>query len=87
MADIGTRPLHGISDILSLNEGKQLVKNLTRPIAEISKLVQLAKQHQQNVLKNQVQIASRALPQYDVRILRFDHPRTICVNEDRLNKN
>jgi hypothetical protein len=81
---IVTRPLHGVSNTLSLNEAEQLVRKLTRPIAETAKLIeqniQLAQQHKQNVLQNP-QIASQGLPQNEVRILRLNHPRTVCVNK------
>jgi hypothetical protein len=84
MGHIATRPLHAVSNTLSLNEAEQLVRKLTRPIAETAKLIeqniQLAKQHKQNVLKNP-QAASQGLPQNDVRILRLTHPRTVCVSE------
>ncbi|CAF4937052.1 unnamed protein product [Rotaria sp. Silwood1] len=85
MGYIVTRPLHGVSNTLSLNEAEQLIRNLTRPIAETVRLIQqniqLAKQHKENVLKNS-DITSQRLPQYDAEIIRLKHPRTICVNEN-----
>jgi hypothetical protein len=84
MRHIVTRPLHGISNTLSLNEAEQLVKKLTRPIAETAKLIeqnlQLAQEHKQNVLENP-QIASQGLPQNDVSIVTLSHPRTVCVSK------
>jgi len=84
MSHIVTRPLHGVRDTLSLNEAEQLIRKLTRPIAETAKLIeqnlQLAKQHKENVLKNP-EIASQGLPQNDVKIVRLKDPRTVCVSE------
>ena len=84
MAHVATLPLHGISNTLSLNEAEQLIRKLARPIAETTKLIEqnieLAKQHKQNVLKNP-EIALQGLPQNTVRIIRFEHPRTVCANQ------
>ncbi|CAM4819382.1 unnamed protein product [Rotaria magnacalcarata] len=81
---IVTRPLHAVSNTLSLYEAKQLVRKLTRPIAEIAKLIQeniqLAKQHKENVLKTP-QLANKGLPQNEAKIISLEHPRTVCVNE------
>jgi hypothetical protein len=85
MSHIVTRPLHGVRDTLSLNEAEQLIRKLTRPIAETAKLIeqnlQLAKQHKENVLKNP-EIASQGLPQNDAEIVKLTHPRTVCVGEN-----
>jgi GTPase SAR1 family protein len=84
MSHIVKCPLHGVSNTLSLNEAEQLVRKLTRPIAETAKLIEenieLAKQHKQNVLKNP-QIASQGIPQQDARINKLKHPRTVCVGK------
>ncbi|CAF1157636.1 unnamed protein product [Rotaria sordida] len=84
MRHIVTRPLHAVSNTLSLNEAEQLIRKLTRPIAETAKLIQeniqLAKQHKENVLKNP-KIASQGLPQNDVRIRHLDNPRTVCTSD------
>ncbi|CAF2567626.1 unnamed protein product [Rotaria sp. Silwood2] len=84
MGYITTRPLHVVSGTLSLNEAEQLIRKLTRPIAEAVRLiqqnVQFAKTHQETVLKNP-DIASQGLPQNDVRIKQLKHPRIICVSE------
>ncbi|CAF4523210.1 unnamed protein product, partial [Rotaria sp. Silwood2] len=81
---IVTRPLHAVSNTLSLNEAEQLIRKLTRPIAETAKLIQenlqLAKQHKENVLKNP-KLASQGLPQHDVEIRHLDNPRTVCTND------
>jgi GTP-binding protein EngB required for normal cell division len=85
VAYIVTRPPHGVRDTLSLNEAEQLIRKLTRPIAETAKLIeqniQLAKQHKQNVLHNP-QIASQGIPQQDARINKLKHPRTVCVGKN-----
>jgi ribosome biogenesis GTPase A len=84
MAHVVTRPLHRINNTLSLNEAEQLVRKLTRPIAETAKLIEenieLAKQHKQNVLRNP-QIASQGIPQQNVQIVRLTHPRTVCDSD------
>ncbi|CAF3545228.1 unnamed protein product [Rotaria sp. Silwood1] len=84
MSRIVTCPLHAVSNALSLNEAEQLIRKLTRPIAETTRLIQqdiqLAQQHKENVLKNP-QIASQGIPQNQVTIRRLDHPRTVCTNE------
>lgn len=77
-------PLHAVSNTLSLNEAEQLIRKLTRPIAETANLIQqnlhLAQQHKENILRNP-QIANQGLPQKDARIHRLVHPRTVCVSE------
>ncbi|CAF3682726.1 unnamed protein product [Rotaria sordida] len=84
MSHIVTRPLHAVSNTLSLNEAEQLIRKLTRPIAETTRLIQqdiqLAQQHKENVLKNP-RIASQGIPQNQVSIHQLDHPRTVCTNE------
>ncbi|CAF3345741.1 unnamed protein product [Rotaria socialis] len=81
---IATRSMHGILDTLSLNEAEQVVRKLTRPIAETAKLIeqniQLAKQHKDKVLKNP-QLASKGIPQNDAAIVKLSHPRTVCRGE------
>ena len=84
MAYIVTRPLHPIKDTLSLNEAQQLIRKLTRPIAETTKNIeqnlQLAQKHKENILRYP-QLISKGLLQQNVRIERLDHPRTVCVSE------
>ncbi|CAF4504466.1 unnamed protein product [Rotaria sp. Silwood2] len=81
MGHITTRRLHGILDTLSLNEAEQLIRKLTRPIAETAKLIeqniQLAKQHKENVLENP-RLASKGIPQNNSIIVKLSHPRTVC---------
>jgi GTPase SAR1 family protein len=84
IAYIVTRPLHAVSNTLSLNEAEQLIRKLTRPIAETTKLIaqniELAQRHKQKVLRNP-QAAVEGIPQNDVRIVLLNHPRTVCVSE------
>ncbi len=84
IAYIATRPLHAVRDTLSLNEAEQLIRKLTRPIAETAKLIEQnllqAKEHKQNVLRNP-QIAMQGIPQYDVKIVQLGHPRTVCISD------
>ena len=84
MGHIAKCPLHAVSHTLSLNEAEQLVRKLTRPIAETLRIIeqnlQLAEQQKQNVRRNS-KAPPEPLPQYTVRIERFDHPRTVCTSE------
>ncbi|UJR20042.1 hypothetical protein I4U23_023176 [Adineta vaga] len=81
---IVTRPLHAVSNTVSLNEAEQLIRKLARPIAETAKLIeqniQLAQQHKDDVLKNP-QMIEQGLPQNNVQIKHLKYPRTVCVNE------
>ena len=85
MEYIVTRPIHAISNTLSLNEAEQLVRKLPRPIAETVRLIedniQLAKDHKKKVLENP-EIASQGIPQNDVTVTVLKHPRTVCVGDD-----
>jgi GTPase SAR1 family protein len=85
MAHVVNCPCHGVRDTLSLNEAEQLIRKLTRPIAETTKLIeeniQLARQHKENVIKNP-KIASEGIPQREVRIVTLTHPRTVCVGKN-----
>ena len=84
MGHIAKCPLHAVSNTLSLNEAEQLIRKLTRPIAETTRLIeqnlQLAEKQKQNVLRNS-KAPPEPLPQYTVRVVRFDHPRTVCTSE------
>ncbi|CAF4046964.1 unnamed protein product [Rotaria sp. Silwood1] len=84
MAYIVTRPLHGISKTLSLNEAEQLIRKLSRPIAETARLIeeniQLAKECKEKVLSNSV-IVSQGIPQNNAEVKRLRHPRTVCADK------
>ena len=77
-------PLHAVSNTLSLNEAEQLVRKLTRPIAETVRLIeqnlQLAKQHKQNPHKKP-NASLPALPQYTAHIQSLSTPGLLCTNE------
>ena len=79
-----TRPLHAISNVLSLNEAEQLVRKLPRPIAETARLIeeniQLAQEHKKQVLNNP-RIASQGIPQKAAAVETLYHPQTVCTNE------
>lgn len=84
ISHIVTRPLHAVSNTLSLNEAEQLIRKLTRPIAEITKLIQeniqLAKQHKDNLLHNP-KLANEGLIQNEAKIIHLQHPRTVCIDD------
>ncbi|CAF3577730.1 unnamed protein product [Rotaria socialis] len=81
---IVARPLHAVSNTLSLNEAEQLVRKLTRPIAEIAKLIQeniqLAREFRKTTIQNS-QIFNQGLPQNEVKIVPLAHPRLVCTNK------
>ncbi len=75
---------HATRDTLSLNEAQQLIRKLSRPIGEITRLiqenVQLAQQHRENVLTNSTS-TPQVLPQSDAKVVSLDYPRTVCAHE------
>ena len=85
MEYILTRPLHAISNTISLNEAEQLIRKLPRPIAETAKLIedniQLAKDHKKKVLQNP-EIASQGIPQNSGTIIHLNYSRTVCIGEN-----
>jgi hypothetical protein len=84
MEHINKRGLHAVSGALSLNEAEQLVRILTRPIAETARLIeeniQLARTHRKKVLDNP-QNASQVISQNDLTIVPLTHPRLVCGSE------
>ncbi|CAF0824824.1 unnamed protein product [Rotaria sordida] len=85
MSHMVTRPLHAISNTISLNEAEQLIRKLPRPIAETAKLIeeniQLAQEHKNKVLNNP-EIALEGIPQNNAKVIQLRHPRTVCVGEN-----
>ena len=84
MEYIVTRPLHAVSDTLSLNEAEQLIRKLSRPIAETAKNIedniQLAKDHKKRILEDP-SLASQGVPQLNVTITPLSQPRTVCISD------
>jgi GTPase SAR1 family protein len=80
---ISTRELHAIANTLSLNEAEQLIRKLSRPIAETLRLIQqniqLAKDFKQDVQNHRN--TSYGLFQYIAQILPLQKPRLVCVNK------
>ncbi|CAM4828575.1 unnamed protein product [Rotaria magnacalcarata] len=74
---------HATRDTLSLNEAHQLIRKLSRPIGEISTLIQeniqLAEQHKKNVVSNRTS-TPMVLKQKDEEILNLGDPRTVCAS-------
>ncbi|CAF1342210.1 unnamed protein product [Rotaria sordida] len=84
MAYVVTRPLHGISKTLSLNEAEQLIRKLSRPIAEIARLVeeniQRARECKEK-MRNNPELALQGIPQNNTVVKRLEHPRTVCMDD------
>ncbi|CAF1233505.1 unnamed protein product [Rotaria sp. Silwood1] len=84
MAFIVTRSLHAVCNTLSLNEAEQLVRKLTRPIVETTRLIeenlQLAKKHAKDISKNPA-LAHKGLPQKTAKSEHLKYPTTICTNK------
>ena len=74
---------HAVRDTLSLNEAQQLIRKLSRPIAEIATLIQeniqLAKKHKKDVVSHNTP-TPKMLPQMDANTVPLGHPRTVCTN-------
>ncbi|CAF3719844.1 unnamed protein product [Rotaria sp. Silwood1] len=75
---------HATRDTLSLNEAQQLIRKLSRPIGEISTLIQenlqLAEQHKKNIMSNRSP-TPQILLQKDAEIIPLGYPRTVCTNK------
>ena len=77
-------PLHGMANTLSLSASEQLIRRLSRPVAEILRLIlqniQLAKEYKHRSSKKQ-RHGSYEIPQHVVTIEPLKTPRLICTNE------
>ncbi|CAF2122378.1 unnamed protein product [Rotaria magnacalcarata] len=86
---ISLRPLQAIASTLSLNEAEQLIKKLSRPIAEIIRLIQyniqLAIRHKENSNKNKKKDANQ-IPQIVADIVTIKKPKLICFSNRCLQK-
>ncbi|CAF1508982.1 unnamed protein product [Rotaria sordida] len=75
---------HVTRDTVSLNEAQQLIRKLSRPIGEITTLIQtniqLAEKHKNNVSANKT-LTPQVLEQIDIQIVELGYPRTVCTNE------
>ena len=75
---------HAVRDTLSLNEAQQLIRKLSRPIAEISRLIQenirLAQQHRYDILSDRTPTPN-ILKQNDAKVVQLGYPRTACASE------
>ena len=82
---------HLIRDTLSLNEARQLIGKLHRPIAEITCLIQeniqLAEKYKlERVINGTATIDDElsnaiSVPQYSAEIIPLHYPRTVCTSE------
>ncbi|CAF3867918.1 unnamed protein product, partial [Rotaria sordida] len=84
MAFVVPRPLHAVCNTLSLNEAEQLVRKLTCPIIETTRLIeqnlQLAKKNSKDISKNP-ELARKGLPQKDGKSEHLKYSTTICTNK------
>lgn len=75
---------HATRDTVSLNEAQQLIRKLSRPIGEITTLIEknivLVGKHKKNGSINSTS-EKVVLEQLDVEIIALLHPRTVCTNE------
>jgi GTPase SAR1 family protein len=85
MARIKQCGLHPVRDMESLNEARQLIRKLPRPIGEVATLIQqniqLAEEHKKKVLANEKDVIPNRIPERKAEVVRLRYPRTICVNE------
>ena len=65
-----------------------MIRELTRPIGEIARLIQqniqLAEKFKQNDLNDLVLLEPKKLPQKLGKIITFDYPRTVCTSKNVL---
>ncbi|CAF3592333.1 unnamed protein product [Rotaria sp. Silwood1] len=88
-------PLHAVANTLSLNSAEQLIKQLSRPIAETIRLIQqniqLANEHKQKPSKKKTN-ATHKLPQYIANIGQIIRPNLVygviqeTINDPRIQK-
>lgn len=75
---------HVTRDTVSLNEAQQLIRRLSRPIGEITTLIQanmqLARQHRDNTSLNNMS-NPQEIQQMDADIVELPYPRTVCTNK------
>jgi hypothetical protein len=85
IAYIITRPTYTVRHTFSLNDAKQLIRKLSRPIAETIKFIeeniQLCEQYKINVLKD-LEIARYGIPQNVAIVVPLTHPRTACSGQN-----
>jgi GTPase SAR1 family protein len=83
-----TRPPHAVKDTLSLNNSRNIVVLLSKPLAEIRQLIQtnikLIKE-QQNEIANSNQTIEELkdqlyIPQIDLEPVTLGYPRTVCAS-------
>lgn len=75
---------HCTHDFVSLNKVQQLIRKFTRPIGEVTTLIQanmrLAEQYKDSISLNSAQ-SIHTIPQMDATIEKLDYPRTVCTNK------
>ena len=76
--------LHAVRDTQSLNEAQQLIRQLSRPIAETSRLIHenisLATQYKQNIVNGQSTNTTNGIPQKVGRFVQLQKRLTVCVS-------
>ncbi|RIA87173.1 hypothetical protein C1645_714063 [Glomus cerebriforme] len=83
-----TRPPHQVKDTLSLNNARNIVIILSKPLAEIGQLIQmnikLIKERQKEIANSKQTIEELKdklyIPQIDLEPVGLGHPRTVCTS-------
>ncbi|CAG8672274.1 1645_t:CDS:2, partial [Cetraspora pellucida] len=79
---------HDIKDTISLNNARQIVMDLSKPLAEICQNIQvniaLAEEKKDEIKKSDLTIADLKgklhLPQIDLKPVQLNYPRTVCTS-------
>ncbi|CAG8521474.1 2935_t:CDS:2, partial [Racocetra persica] len=79
---------HDIKDTISLNNARQIVMDLSKPLAEICQNIQiniaLAEEKKEEIKKSDLTIADLKgklhLPQIDLKPIQLNYPRTVCTS-------
>ncbi|CAG8588480.1 4198_t:CDS:2, partial [Racocetra fulgida] len=79
---------HDIKDTISLNNARQIVMDLSKPLAEICQNIQiniaLAEEKKDEIKKSDLTIADLKgklhLPQIDLKPIQLNYPRTVCTS-------
>lgn len=73
-----------VSETVSLNRIQQLIRKLSRPVAEIARLIEENKQLAKDSLtieNGKKTLKSSRISQLDINVTLLDKPRTVCTNK------
>lgn len=75
--------LHAVQDTLSLNEAFQLIRILSRPIAEVTRLIQknrtMAENYKDNIVSSDQSVNLNSFPQLEGIFVKLDKRLTVCT--------